>query len=232
MRCVWNRLFDLTGFRGKTLWDLLQLIGSIGAFSALIVAVITLNIAREEADRRAALQERQASLHQQLEDDQARHTTLQTYMRDMSELLLDKQLATSEPGNSIRDIARPNTLILLRQIDSERKGILLEFLYQSELIGGIAPTIHLRSANLSGASLGGAHLYYADLVSTNLNGAYLSGADLRGANLSGTNLLGATEWTNEQLAQAWSLARATLPEGTIMTKEGWEEFKKRYGQSS
>jgi hypothetical protein len=26
MRSVWNRLFNLTGFRGKTLWDLLGLL--------------------------------------------------------------------------------------------------------------------------------------------------------------------------------------------------------------
>jgi hypothetical protein len=34
--------------------------------------------------------------------------------------------------------------------------------------------------------------------------------------------------TNEQLAQAESLIGATLPNGMKMTKEAWEEFKKKY----
>jgi hypothetical protein len=49
-------------------------------------------------------------------------------------------------------------------------------------------------------------------------------------NLNGANLLDAKEWTNEQSAQAKSLIGATLPDGTVMTEEAWEEFKKSYGQ--
>jgi uncharacterized protein YjbI with pentapeptide repeats len=71
----------------------------------------------------------------------------------------------------------------------------------------------LRGANLSEANLSGANLYEADLSGADLHGANLSMADLRKADLSGTDLsdaylLGA-EVTNEQLAQASSLAGAT-----------------------
>ena len=55
IRRGWRRFWNWTGFRGKTLWDLFTLIGSLGTFSALIVAVITLNSAREAADNQAVL---------------------------------------------------------------------------------------------------------------------------------------------------------------------------------
>jgi uncharacterized protein YjbI with pentapeptide repeats len=61
-----------------------------------------------------------------------------------------------------------------------------------------------------------------------LRTADLSGANLKGADLSGAYLLGAQGWTNEQLAQAESLVRTTMPDGTVMSDEDWEEFKKRY----
>jgi uncharacterized protein YjbI with pentapeptide repeats len=87
----------------------------------------------------------------------------------------------------------------------------------------------LRGTNLSGAYLSLANLRDADLSFANLSGAYLSSTNLRNAYLSGADLRDAKGWTNEQLAQAASLVGTTLPDGTVMTEEAWEEFKKRYG---
>jgi uncharacterized protein YjbI with pentapeptide repeats len=70
-----------------------------------------------------------------------------------------------------------------------------------------------------------ANLRWADLRHANLRGANLNNANLDGADLSGVK-----GWTNEQLAQAESLVNATMPDGTKMTEEAWEAFKKRYGQ--
>jgi hypothetical protein len=50
------------------------------------------------------------------------------------------------------------------------------------------------------------------------------------ASLFGADLSGAEKWTNEQLAQAESLVGAMMPDGTQMTEEAWEEFKKCYRQ--
>jgi uncharacterized protein YjbI with pentapeptide repeats len=209
----------------------------------------------------------------------------------MTELLLNKGLATSEPDQPIRDIARSSTLAAVRQLDTDRKAILLQFLYESNLITGVDPIISLNGANLSGAflfranlngaNLSGAHLYSSLLRGANLNGTDLTDADLSGANLSsaildnaflsganlnfadlsganlssaildnaflsgadlsfaflfranlsdadlrGADLSNARNLTNQQLAQARSLLGATLPNGTVMTEEGWEEFKK------
>ncbi len=43
---------------------------------------------------------------------------------------------------------------------------------------------------------------------------FLTNADLRGAHLTNANLKG-TQVTNEQLAQAFSLQGATMPDGSI-----------------
>jgi uncharacterized protein YjbI with pentapeptide repeats len=74
-------------------------------------------------------------------------------------------------------------------------------------------------------SLRGAFLIDADLREANLRGAFMACASLFGADLSG-----AEKWTNEQLAQAESLVGAMMPDGTQMTEEAWEEFKKCYRQ--
>ena len=85
----------------------------------------------------------------------------------------------------------------------------------------------MKDANLSGADLSRAVLIYANLIYANLSGANLIGAVLSRAVLSGTDLRGARAWTNKQLAQARSLVGAVLPDGTEMTEEAWEAFKKR-----
>jgi hypothetical protein len=225
---------------------------------------------------------------QQIEDDRVRQNVLQSYIRDMTELLLDRRLAapvpistatpdpnsttTPVPKSPVRQIARASTLSALRQLDGERKGLLVRFLYESNLIGAppdIAPIIDLsgadlsdanledvrlidadlRGANLSRANLHGAILHLAALRNANLNDADLTGADpegailrginlgdadwdsnLEGANLSNADLTdadlsNAIGWTNEQLAQAESLVGATMPDGTVMTEKGWEDFK-------
>jgi len=133
-----------------------------------------------------------------VESDRARQEILQSYMRDMSELLLDWQLAASESDSVVRQIARSNTLSAVRQLDGDRKGVLLGFLYESDLIGGFEDDIRqqeaiilLNDADLSGADLNGALLLGANLGWANLSGADLRGADLIAANLSGAVLVAA-----------------------------------------
>jgi uncharacterized protein YjbI with pentapeptide repeats len=259
MRRGWNRLFDLTGFRGKTLWDLLGLL--------VVPAVLALG--------GWWLSDASARNQQQIETDRAQQTILQSYIENMTALLLDRKLADSVPDDPIRDIARSSTLAAVRQLDGERKGILLEFLSESNLVirSSIDPIISLSGAdlfdaNLFGADLPGADLFdanvsWADLGHANLSSAHLPGADLSfadlssarlidtnlelanlpgadltdanltdadlsGANLRDANLRSANGWNNKQLARAESLVGATMPDGTVMTEEAWEEFTNRY----
>ena len=232
MRHIWNRLFNLTGFHGKTAWDWLGLllvpVVILGATGALVYfgeqaenqrteALLEAENQRTEALLRVENQRAEALL--QIEDDRVEQSVLQSYIQDMTELLLDKGLATAGPTLPVQRIARSSTLTAVRQLDGDRKGILLQFLYESNLIQrrGFAPIISLRradlrdanlsgvnlsGADLSGADLSGANLRFTLLQSTILSGANLSDADLRfalflgqadliGANLRGADLHGA-----------------------------------------
>jgi uncharacterized protein YjbI with pentapeptide repeats len=141
-------------------------------------------------------------------------------MRDMSELLLHEGLfkpwvpiAEQPPDTEIspvEEIARARTLATVRQLDGERKGLLLQFLVESQLLGYsiecssaylpecALPAIHMWGADLRGTKISDTILYSANLTEANLSGselirikfgdAILTGTDLTGANLSGTEL--------------------------------------------
>ncbi len=214
--------FDWTGFNGnnksgKTLWDWLQLL--------FIPAILTLGAvwftSRQNHDLEIAA-------------DNQREAALQAYLDKMSELLLEKDLRQSQPGDEVRTIANVRTLTVLPQLDPLRKRSVLRFLQEAGLIDRGKTIVNLSSANLRFAVLYGATLSDTDLSrinlrDTNLSRARLDGADLgeadlrdadlRGANLEGANLsqvdLRGAKVTPEQLATAKSLKGATMPDGSI-----------------
>jgi hypothetical protein len=189
-----------TGFRGKTLWDLLQL---------LIVPLVLVGIgllfemqqaARQEAleHQQLALEDRRARAERELAEERAQDEALQAYLDQMSDLLLAKDgLRESEEGSEVRTLARARTITVLGRLeDPSRKRAIMAFLVETELVQrveGRAPIIHLSFADLSGAplfgaDLRGANLYRADLRGANLSDAVLSEADLWQADLSGIDL--------------------------------------------
>jgi hypothetical protein len=185
----------------KTLWDWLGLliIPVVIALSATIFAWMERRSEYRIADERIA-QDRKIA------DERAQDAALEAYLAQMSILLLDKELRTSEANSEERDLARTWTLTVLRRLSGERKGLVLRFLYESKLITGVESIVSLSGANFEGANLVGAYLADANLarvtlVNAHLARAYLVGAnfaranlvfaDLAGANLAGTNLAGA-----------------------------------------
>ena len=78
----------------------------------------------------------------------------------------------------------------------------------ADLSGADLSGADLWAADLSGATLQGANFKDANLQSTHLSGADMSGADLSGADLTFAHV------SEDQLAQATSLAGATMPHGT------------------
>src|SRR5918999_2959737 len=180
MRRVCNKLFHLTGFRGKTLWDLMGLL-----IVPLVILGATWVLNYFEGER----EEKRADALQKIENDRVQHSVLQSYIKDMTELLLHEGLAASKPEQPIRDIARSSTLTAIRQLDGSRKGILLQFLAESNLINGssLDPIVSMSGANLSDADLTFATLNNADLSGANLSDAYLIGANLSDATLWGTD---------------------------------------------
>ncbi len=166
--------FDWTGFNGnnqsgKTLWDWMQLI--------LIPAVLTLgaflfNRAERSSEQAVAL-------------DNQRATALQTYLDRMSELLLEKNLRTSQPDDEVRTVARSQTLTVVRSLDANRKRALLQFLHESSLITNDENHVIV---SLERAALHGINLHNADLAGANLNRTSLRNADMRNTNLQKTSL--------------------------------------------
>ncbi len=90
-------------------------------------------------------------------------------------------------------ILRAQTLTLLEVLEPGHKRILLQFLYESSLLGPEKPGLGLQGANLAEANLAEANLervllQRANLVDANLRKAKLEEAHLVGANLAGANL--------------------------------------------
>jgi len=155
---------------------------------------------------------------QQIADERYREEALQSYYKDMRELMLEKKLRGSSSRDEVRSIARARTLSILRQLDTQRKGLLTLFLKESNLItlkideeGNLirvdregkstadkngkllsqTGVISMSGANLTSTDLKDMDLSYVSFWHTRLTSAQLKGADLRYANLSNANLEGA-----------------------------------------
>jgi uncharacterized protein YjbI with pentapeptide repeats len=181
----------------KTLWDWMELL----IIPAIIVIVgFWFNKSQQRTQNKIA-------------EERHQEATLQAYFEQMKELLLEHDLKEPAAKDGARALAETLTLVTLRRLDSQRKGILLRFLRDADLITiyseGGTPTISLAEADLSGAHLGGATLTYSSLPRANLRsaelmGAYLGGADLSDADLRWSDL----RWAN--FSPGTSLRRAEL----------------------
>ncbi len=159
---------DATGFNGKTLWDVLQL---VVVPIALAWGVYWINKKERERELKIA-------------QDNYQEATLQSYLDQMKELLLDRGLRTSERDEEVRLVARTVTLATLQRLDGKRKRTLIEFLYEAKLITkDRGPIISLQRADLSSAKLAKSNLPQVDLSGANLLLADLDKADLHEANL-------------------------------------------------
>jgi uncharacterized protein YjbI with pentapeptide repeats len=185
---------------GKTLWDWLQLL-IIPAVLAIGGYLFNYTASRNE---REATKQRDQTERDIASDNQC-EAALQAYIDKISELLLEKHLRESKPADEVRTIARVRTLTTLARLDQIRKGSIVQFLHESQLIDSDNTIVTLEGANLSEINLSGANLSEINLSKANLSGANLSGANLIEANLIEANLSGA------------NLYRATL-DGTNLYK--------------
>lgn len=223
-----------TGFRDKTLWDWVQFATSI----ALPAVLATLTFQQDQSADQRRVQEQGIALSNQ------RHEVMTDYLDQMTELILKEKLGQSSSNEQVRSIARARTLNTLRQLDDdgERRGQLLKFLYETDLIGqcetnqltlkstcqGI-PILDLKDAKLDGMTftppvplqgieLAGVSLANANLPNINLTRADMKQADLEKANLAGAILTDAqmenATLTGINLSDA-ILTRAVLP-GSVL----------------
>ncbi len=225
---LWN--WQWTGFQ-KTLWDWMQLL-----IVPIALAVGAFLFNRAENSYQQKLADQRAVHDQEIALDNQRDTMLQAYIDQMSQLLFERNLRTSDPKTEVRYVARAQTLTVLRRLDTLRKGYLLQFLYEAGLINndGDGSIIDLNGADLQGAemqglqlrkvNLGGANLHGANLQKANLSGAMLRKADLsntnmRDARLAQTNLhlvnLGQADLSGAVLCEA-DLIKAVLCEALLI----------------
>ncbi len=228
-----------TGFRGKTLWDLLQL---------LIVPLVLVGIGFLFEMQQAAREEQRAEAERELAEQRAQDEALQGYLDQMNTLLLEHNLRNSKEDSGVRTLARARTATVIQRLDADRNQNVIRFLKEANLTGNFTgdgqssislltaadlqgarlegvdlSTIDLSGTDLSGADLSGTDLFKADLSGTDLSGADLSEADLFKADLSGTDLSGADlsraegviTRELEQQATPLSLQGATMPDGTV-----------------
>lgn len=215
----WTR----TGFKGKTLWEWLELLGV-----PLTLAGLGYIFQQQEQKRSR---------------DEAKDEILDVYFDRLSGLLVDQNILTiasklypsknadkdgqvqetltpeeQELFNAAVDVIRARTLSILRRFqgDSRRKASVIEFLIEAEVLRKARLDLSksdMSETNLVGANLSETRLSGAILVGTNLVSAYLIRANLTGANLRDAKLIRAN-LTEANLREA-NLTRANLREAYL-----------------
>jgi hypothetical protein len=105
---------------------------------------------------------------------------LQTYLDQMSHLMIDRRLRKTDLDSGERALAQARTLTALLALGADRKRHPLKLVAQLRLIDKGDPIIRLPHADLNEAVLNEVPLIDVDLTDVGLRGA-----DLTQANLSG-----------------------------------------------
>ena len=173
----------------KKLWDWLQL---LLVPSLLAVGGWWLNKSQKLSE-------------QKIETDRQQQKALEDYYNCMTELMLKGELFEGKKSEQSRKVARIRTLTVLGNLDADRKGQVLQFLYESELLN-VHPIVELNGADFTNA-----RLEYATLSGVELRGVYFNNSCLKGANfqdaiISGSDFTGAdltgSVFTNAIVKQA------------------------------
>jgi len=191
------------GFRGMTFRDWLPIVGAL--LIPVVIAAGTWGIAWQQGK----IEDRRAEADRKLAEQRAQDEALQAYLDQMSTLMLENDLRNSEEDSEVRTLARARTLTVLRRLDPRRKGEIMQFLLEADLIHGVgerAPVIKLSRANLLETNLRGEDLGGAILSDTNLSEAHLNRSNLSRADLSRANLVDAN-LSNANLREASARGR-------------------------
>ncbi len=170
----------------------------------LALVAIIFNQAERRIERE--IEEKRSQNNIFIETERSRENSFQTYIDNMTDFI-----RTNEKEelliNNIQVIIRVRTLTILRILDSDRKSLIVRFLYEIGLIKNPDfqnnEPIELREADLDDINLKNANLINIYLPEVNLCNANLSGANLQKANFTQTN------FTNTNLEKA-DLYKANL----------------------
>jgi uncharacterized protein YjbI with pentapeptide repeats len=172
----------------------------IGATAGAVFGLIGVLVGQYLTQRRHTEALRQTA---ELEEQRANQAALLKYFELGGQLI-----RVPADADYLGPILRAQTLTLLEVLEPGHKRILLQFLYESGLLGPEKPGFSLRGANLVEANLleanlAGANLAEATLREAKLERANLTEANLLEANLKEADLSGAflQEMTKEGLTQ-------------------------------
>jgi uncharacterized protein YjbI with pentapeptide repeats len=179
---------------GKSFWDWMQLL-----LIPVILVIVGSYFSYQQTQTSLQVSRQQHQQDQANALDQQQATTLQTYIDNIQDLLLNHNLLGNSPKpksdadkvaiKEVQELARARTLSAMRQLDGTRNSFLLQFLQDAQLIGFQNDNIvSFEAADLSFTDLRNAHLNDANLRNAHLNNANLNGADLNGADLNGADL--------------------------------------------
>jgi septal ring factor EnvC (AmiA/AmiB activator) len=104
-RIAWPRW---TGFRGMTVRDWLQLL--IVPFALVVISFL---FTAQQDQRQQQIEQQRAEAERELEEQRAQDQALQAYLDQMSTLLLEKDLRSSDKDSEVRTLARARTLTVL-----------------------------------------------------------------------------------------------------------------------
>jgi uncharacterized protein YjbI with pentapeptide repeats len=197
--------WTLREFGGKSVWDWMGLL-----IVPIVLLLITVVFAWQQDVRQQEIEDRRAQEAQKIEDQRAeaerelaeqraQDETLQAYLDQMSQLILERKLLeveqgvpVHEPGDPVHTLSQARTSTAILGLDAQHNVSVTRFLIDSGLaVRSKTSARLLRESTLSDATLSGAHLPNADLGDADLNGADLSDALMVNANLIGTDLSGA-----------------------------------------
>lgn len=191
--------FDWTGFSGvidaggilkppKLLWDWLDLL--------LVPIFLSFSVYFLEDSRR------KSEFARELENQ--RQTIIDNFFEQAIVILTTEAVDPTCLNEMKQKLLRTLVLSAVRQLDGKRKGLVLQFLYETSLILKRAeedPIVDLNGADLSNAVLAGGNLAECDLRGVNFENANftnsnLLNADIRGSkftnsDMTGVNLTGA-----------------------------------------
>jgi Pentapeptide repeats (8 copies) len=206
-RYIWHCFWQRTGLPGKTVLDLVQLVG-------LPLAILLITNSYNSASQRDSLQNALAQKNLEIDKaaDDERQKLLDEYLKDIMSLVKEEdpwdcQVLTTDcknwnPDDTAFSIARAKTFIAIQSLDPRRQRLVIQSLQSTGLntlpngksrgliagAGGSLARANLKGADLEGLNLDGVDLQYADLQGANLVRTSMIGANLKGANLSDTKI--------------------------------------------
>jgi len=167
----YNRESNWTGFKSKTLWDRAEL---------LLVPILI-------AIGGWAFTMMQDKSNVRTEKENFQQSFLENYLNVITELMLDGKLRESDKDSEIRNIARARTINFFNTADNSRAGLILQFLYESNLINSPKPLIDLTGIELMNKDFSNIQLIGVKITGAHFNGTNFKNANLKNSDFSSTN---------------------------------------------